>query len=60
MSGQKFFGIILVVIGLAFLVDYTSGIDVLAFLMKFWPLVLIIAGLYHLLKRSGLWFGVGQ
>lgn len=57
MSGQKFFGIMLVVIGLAFLVDYTSELDVLEYIKIFWPLVLIIAGLYHLFKRSGLWFG---
>lgn len=57
MSGQKFFGIMLVIIGLAFLVDFTSELDVIEYIKKFWPLVLIIAGLYHLFKRSGLWFG---
>src|SRR6056297_89022 len=52
------FGLILVVVGLIFLLN-TLGIATFRiwyFIIKFWPLILIIIGLNMILKKSKLWW----
>jgi predicted membrane protein len=51
-SGRIFWGLILIIIGILFLLDRMGQIDFGSFFSRYWPLLLILAGLWHLLANN--------
>jgi predicted membrane protein len=52
VSGRIFWGLILIIIGILFLLDRMGQIDFGSLFSKYWPLLLILAGLWHLLANN--------
>ncbi|WP_427339832.1 LiaF transmembrane domain-containing protein [Caloranaerobacter sp. DY30410] len=54
MNGKKIFGILLVFVGVFLLLGETGMIDITIgeFISKYWPLILIVIGIYKLLTDS--------
>lgn len=52
MSGRIFFGFILVILGIAFLFDELQIIQFGELLSIYWPLIIIVIGLYNLIKKN--------
>jgi predicted membrane protein len=52
--GGIIMGVILILIGLAFLLDH-MGIIYIGYLWRFWPLLLVLAGLWNFLSRHRAW-----
>lgn len=52
MSGRTLIGIILVILGAAFLLDQLAIIKLGVLISTYWPLLLIAIGVYHLVKKN--------
>lgn len=51
-SGRIFWGLVLIIIGLLFLFDRMGQIDFSDLFFRYWPLILILAGLWHLVANN--------
>jgi hypothetical protein len=51
-SGRIFWGLVFIIIGILFLLDRMGQIDFGSLFSKYWPLLLILAGLWHLLANN--------
>ena len=52
MSGRTFFGFILLILGVAFLLDELQIIQFGELLSTYWPLIIAVIGLYNLVKKN--------
>lgn len=52
MRGKTFFGIILIMFGVGFLLDQLGIIDLFMYLSLYWPVIIILIGLNHLFSRQ--------
>jgi len=52
MSGRVFFGVILIILGAAFLLDQLNIVEFGSLIGTYWPLILIVTGAYNLLKKN--------
>lgn len=51
-SGRIFWGLVLIVVGVLFLLDRMGQLDFGTLFSKYWPLILILAGIVHLFANS--------
>jgi hypothetical protein len=51
-SGRIFWGFVLILVGTLFLLDRMGRVDFGSFFSKYWPLILIIAGIVHLVANN--------
>jgi hypothetical protein len=57
-SGQWFFGLIIFIIGIIFLLENVFGIEVWENVWLFWPILIILWGLIELFQKKSIFFGV--
>ncbi|MBN2395465.1 MAG: hypothetical protein JXC36_03260 [Candidatus Atribacteria bacterium] len=57
-SGQWFFGFIVFIIGLIFLLENLMGIQIWERIWQFWPVIIILWGLVSLFQRRSIFFGI--
>ncbi|WP_058485046.1 LiaF transmembrane domain-containing protein [Defluviitalea phaphyphila] len=58
MHGKKFFGVILIILGIAFLLDELKIIEFGNLIGTYWPIILIIIGLVNILKKDSILSGI--
>jgi hypothetical protein len=51
-SGRIFWGLVLILVGVLFLLDRMGRLDFGEFIGRFWPLILVAAGLWHLVTNQ--------
>ncbi len=51
-SGRIFWGLVLILVGVLFLLDRMGRLDFGEFIGRFWPLILVAAGLWHLVANQ--------
>ena len=57
-KGNWIFGLILLIIGMVFVVENFTGIEVWGKVWKFWPVILLIWGIKEIWQNKSIFFGV--
>jgi len=57
-SGQWFFGLIILIIGIIFLLENLFRIEVWESIWLFWPIIFILWGLVELFQKKSIFFGI--
>ena len=57
-SGQWFFGLIILIIGIIFLLENIVGLEILESVWLFWPILMLLWGLIEIFQRKSIFFGV--
>ena len=57
-SGQWFFGLIILIIGIIFLLENSFGIEIWESAWLFWPIIFILWGLVELFQKKSIFFGI--
>src|SRR6056297_2419868 len=57
-SGQWFFGLIILIIGIIFLLENIFGIEIWESIWLFWPIIFILWGLVELFQKKSIFFGI--
>ncbi len=57
-SGQWFFGLIILLIGIIFLLENVLGIKIWEIVKLFWPVLLLLWGLMEIFQRKSIFFGL--
>ena len=57
-SGQWFFGLVLLIIGLLFLLENIANIRVWDKIWMLWPVIFIVWGLMELFQKHSVFFGI--
>lgn len=51
-SGRIFWGLLIILIGVLFLLDQMGQLDFGSIISRYWPLILILAGIWHLIANN--------
>jgi len=57
-SGQWFFGLIILIIGIIFLLENIFGMEIWESIWLFWPIIFILWGLVELFQKKSIFFGI--
>lgn len=56
MRGKYFLGVILIIIGTSLLINQFVDFDLVHYLFRLWPTMLIALGIYHIVRQPGSYF----
>lgn len=57
-SGQWFFGLIILIIGIIFLLENIFGMEIWERIWLFWPIIFILWALVELFQKRSIFFGI--
>ncbi len=57
-SGQWFFGLIILIIGIIFLLENVFQVQIWENVWLFWPILFLIWGLMELIQKKSIFFGI--